>query len=109
MNLFQSLIDKELYEIQACLVFIVDGNATVGAKIYSYLGIRVSKICVQTALGNVGVCFTWVAEVLVDLEGSYFNDIACIFHCFWKYIAIERNWTVSLILPKQGRAAIGLQ
>lgn len=44
----------------------------------------ISKICVETALGNSDVCFTQVAAVLVDLEGFYFHDIACIFTLFLK-------------------------
>ena len=84
MNLFQSLTDNKLHKIQACLAVIVDGNATVGTKICSYLGRRISKICVQMALSNLDVCFTRVAEVLIDLEGSSAHDIACIFTLFLK-------------------------
>lgn len=107
--MFQSLIDNELYKIQACLAFIVDGNATVGTKICSYLGIKISKICVQTAFGNIDVCFTWVAEVLMDLDGSYFHDIACIFTLFLK-IHCHRKWLENtLILTKQESPTMGLQ
>lgn len=81
---FISEFDNELYKMQACFALIVDSNATVGRTICSYLGIRISKICVQTALGSVDVCFSQAAEVLIDLEGSYFHEIACIFTLFLK-------------------------
>lgn len=47
--------------------------------------------------------------MLIDLEGSYFHDIACIFTLFIK-LHCHREWLEStLILTKQESPGIGLQ
>lgn len=70
----------------------------------SYPGIRISKICAQTACR----CFTWVLGVLTDLEGSSY-DIVCIFTLFWKIHCHGRWLESTLVLRKEESPAVGLQ
>lgn len=66
----------------------------------SYPGIRISKMCAQTASSNWDVSFIWVLGVLTDLEGSFY-DTVCIFTFFGK-IHCHGKWLEgTLILSKE--------